>query len=585
MLTFCYNTFMKIQELIKVQISKALEKEGVSLPDFGLEHPEDSQYGDYSSNIAMVIAKSLSKKPVEVAKSLAETINKNLPEEISKVEVAGPGFINFFLAEKFVTQSVLDVLGKGEKYGHNSDGPKRKVLVEYTDPNTFKVFHIGHLMSNAIGESIARLIESDGTKVIRVCYPSDIGLHIAKAIWAILQNIDAMPADTADIISKTDFLGRMYVLGTKTYDENPEVKKEIDELNKKIYAKSDNKINEIYDKGRGWSLEHFDLLYKILGTKFDKFIFESEMANIGLEAVKQNTGKVFQMSDGATVFKGEDYGLHTRVFVSSHGIPTYEAKDLGLNITKFKNYPDALESIIITASEQNDYFRVIKQVLFLIDQENGNKTKHIGHGMMRFASGKMSSRTGNVITAEALIEDIKELVKEKIKDRKFGVDEVNEIADIVAVGAIKYTILRSAIGSNIVFDSTSSISFEGDSGPYLQYSAVRAQSILEKAKDEQINIDSLSTKDFMMPDSVYPLEKMLIKFEETVGRSRADLAPQTIASYLVALAGLFNSFYASQVIVDKNSPLSLYYVALTKAFLITMTSGLHLLGIRVPRRM
>ncbi len=576
---------MKIQELIKVQISKALEQQGVSLPDFGLEHPEDSQHGDYSSNIAMVIAKRLSKKPVEVAKSLAETINKNLPEEISKVEVAGPGFINFFLAEKFVTQSVLDVIAKGDKYGHNDDGSKRKVLVEYTDPNTFKVFHIGHLMSNAIGESIARLIESDGTKVVRICYPSDIGLHIAKAIWAILQNIDSLPADTADIVSKTDFLGRMYVLGTKTYEENPEAKKEIDELNKKIYAKSDNKINDIYDKGRKWSLDHFDLLYKILGTKFDKFIFESEMASIGLEVVKQNTGQVFQLSDGATVFKGEDYGLHTRVFISSHGIPTYEAKDLGLNITKFKNYPDALESIIITASEQNDYFRVIRKVLSLIDMENGNKTKHIGHGMMRFASGKMSSRTGNVITADSLIDDIKELVKEKIKDRKFGADEVNEIADIVAVGAIKYTILRSAIGSNIVFDSTSSISFEGDSGPYLQYSAVRAQSILEKAKAETINIDSLSPKDVVMPDSIYPIEKMIIKFEEIVERSRIDLAPQTVASYLVALAGLFNSFYASQVIIDKNNPLSLYYVSLTKAFLITMTNGLNLLGIKVPKRM
>jgi arginyl-tRNA synthetase len=576
---------MKIQELIKVQISKALTKEAIAVPDFGLEHPEDSLHGDYSSNIAMMIAKSLGKKPVEVAQNIAEIINKNLPEEIKKVEVAGPGFINFFVAEKFVTQSVLAILAKGEKYGHSSDGSKRRVLVEYTDPNTFKVFHIGHLMSNSIGESIARLIESDGVDVVRVCYPSDIGLHIAKAIWAISQNLQDMPDSSAPIGIRTDFLGRMYVLGTKTYDENPEIKKEIDDLNKKIYDKSDDKINEIYEKGRKWSLDHFDLLYKILGTKFDKFIFESEMASIGLDVVKQNIGKVFELSDGATVFKGEEYGLHTRVFINSHGIPTYEAKDLGLNITKFKNYPDAIESIIITASEQNDYFRVIKKVLLLIDETNGNKTKHIGHGMMRFAEGKMSSRTGNVVTADALIEDIKELVKDKIKDRKLSKEDADEIANIVAVGAIKYTILRSAVGSNIVFDSASSISFEGDSGPYLQYSAVRAQSIIEKAKEEKIDLAETSPENIPTPSTVYPLEKMLVKFEEIVSRSRADLAPQTIASYLVALAGLFNSFYASQVIVDKNNPLSLYYVALTKAFLITMTNGLHLLGIKVPRRM
>jgi arginyl-tRNA synthetase len=184
--TFCYNTFMKIQELIKIQISKALEKEGIALREFGLEYPEDSIHGDYSSNIAMMVAKSLGKKPVEVAKKIAEIINQNLPEEISKVEVAGPGFINFYLNNSFVSKSVLAILNKGEKYGQSEHGLKGKVLVEYTDPNTFKVFHIGHLMSNAIGESIARLIESGGTKVERICYPSDIGLHIAKAIWAYI---------------------------------------------------------------------------------------------------------------------------------------------------------------------------------------------------------------------------------------------------------------------------------------------------------------------------------------------------------------------------------------------------------------
>jgi arginyl-tRNA synthetase len=301
------------------------------------------------------------------------------------VEVAGPGFINFYLNNSFVSKSVLAILNKGEKYGQSEHGLKGKVLVEYTDPNTFKVFHIGHLMSNAIGESIARLIESGGTKVERICYPSDIGLHIAKAIWAISQNLKELPDESADIAVRTDFLGRMYVLGTKTYEENAEVKKEIDELNKKIYDKSDSSVNAIYEKGRKWSLDHFDLLYKILGTKFDKFIFESEMASIGLDVVNKNIGEVFEISEGATVFKGEKYGLHTRVFINSHGLPTYEAKDLGLNVTKFKTYPDASQSIIITASEQNDYFKVIKQVLVLIDKENGQKTKHIGHGMMRSA--------------------------------------------------------------------------------------------------------------------------------------------------------------------------------------------------------
>jgi arginyl-tRNA synthetase len=454
---------MNISEEIKALIIEALKTLGIEHnKEIVLEHPDESNHGDYSSNIALVISKQLKQKPIELAGNIVEAIKTKLDDKskIFKVEIAGPGFINFFLSNKFVAEKICSIVGGEQKFGHSSEDNNKQVLVEYTDPNTFKVFHIGHLMSNSIGESIARLIESSGTKVFRICYPSDIGLHIAKAIWAIEKNISNMPDQSVSIQEKTDFLGKMYVLGTKTYDEDPIAKKEIDQLNKKIYEKSDQKINDIYEKGRKWSLDHFELLYKLLGTKFDKYIYESEMAEIGKQIVKQGLDKgVFEISEGATVFKGEKYSLHTRVFINSQDLPTYEAKDLGLNITKFKNYPDAEESIIITANEQNDYFKVLKQVFLLIDEKNGSKTKHIGHGMMRFLSGKMSSRTGNVITAEALISDIKDLVKEKIQDRKFSTEENEEIANIVAVGAIKYTILRSSIGSNIIFDSASSNCF------------------------------------------------------------------------------------------------------------------------------
>jgi len=580
---------MNIIEEIKVLIIDALKALGIDYSkEIVLEHPDELGHGDYSSNIAFMISKELKKKPVELAGDIVEAIKTKLSAEsrISKIEVAGPGFINFFLADRFVAEKICSVVNDEQNFGHSSVEANKKVIVEYTDPNTFKVFHIGHLMANAIGESIARLIESSGAKVFRVCYPSDIGLHIAKAIWAIEKNISNMPDETVSIQEKTDFLGKMYVLGTKTYDEDLIAKKEIDELNKKIYEKSDTKINDIYEKGRKWSLDHFELIYKLLGTKFDKYIYESEMAEIGKDIVRQNLIRgIFEISEGATVFKGEKYSLHTRVFINSQGLPTYEAKDLGLNVTKFKDYPDLDESIIITANEQNDYFKVLKQVFLLIDEKNGSKTRHIGHGMMRFLSGKMSSRTGNVVTAEALISDIKDLVKEKIQDRKFNVEEIEEIANVVAVGAIKYTILRSSVGSNIIFDSASSISFEGDSGPYLQYSAVRAQSILDKAKEVNISSEFNYNKKMDFPEKANSLEKKIIKFEEVVARARSEYAPQTIATYLVDLAGEFNSFYASQVIIDNKNPLSHYFVILTKAFLITMTNGLDLLGIKVPRKM
>jgi arginyl-tRNA synthetase len=195
----------------------------------------------------------------------------------------------------------------------------------------------------------------------------------------------------------------------------------------------------------------------------------------------------------------------------------------------------------------------------------------------------MSSRTGKVITAEALMSDIKSLVMERIADREFSMQEKDELAEIVAIGAIKYTILRQSIGSDVIFDSSASISFEGDSGPYLQYSAVRAQSILEKAKSE--GIEKLAAKNGVLPEKVTMLEKLISRFPDVIAYARNEYAPQQVANYLIALAGAFNSFYASNIIVDAKEPLSPYRVALTQAFLTTMTNGLWILGIKVPKRM
>jgi arginyl-tRNA synthetase len=270
-------------------------------------------------------------------------------------------------------------------------------------------------------------------------------------------------------------------------------------------------------------------------------------------------------------------------------LPTYEAKEMGLNTTKFKRYPDTCRSIVVTANEQNEYFKVVIKALSLIDSNVGAKTMHIGHGMMRFQSGKMSSRTGNVITAEALIDDMKKLVIEKIAShdasaKEFSPEETDDISDQVAIAAIKYTILRQAIGGDVIFDSAKSISFEGDSGPYLQYSAVRAGAVLEKAKKEGIDIANKSAK-IALPEKAGLLEKLIIRFPDIVARARAEYAPQHVATYLINFAGAFNSFYANETIVDAKDSLSPYRIALTDAFLKAMTNGLWLLGIKVPKKM
>lgn len=407
-------------------LKNTLEKMGVKNCTIKIEYPEDVAHGDYSTNVAMAYAKQLGMNP----KILAEKIVSSLQVDdvlkkagIRSIEIAGPGFINFKVEDSIFAKNILDIgFGLDDKklgsYVTSLEGVStskidsgKNILIEHTDPNAFKAFHIGHLMANAVGESLSRLVGTSGARVIKICYPSDIGLHIAKSIWAMRLHKSEIPAKEVPIIERTSFLGKMYAEGTKKYDEDTTVKAEIDVLNKIIYEKSDKEIVEMYEMGKAWSLEHYEMLYKRLGTKFDDYIYESEVAPIGKNIVLENVKNgIFEVSEGATIFKGEKYGLHTRVFLNSVGLTTYEAKDIGLNAKKFEKYPDTNESIIVTASEQNDYFKVIKKVLTLIDENIGSKTKHIGHGMMRFASGKMSSRTGNVITAENLISEIKGLV-------------------------------------------------------------------------------------------------------------------------------------------------------------------------------
>lgn len=601
---------------MKIELGQAVDRVlsglGIDKSAFKLEYPENPDHGDFSCNAAMVYAKQLGLGPKVLAEKVIVELKKELGGSLNFVEsisVAGPGFINFKIKDRVFAEHVVSVAGGGEEYGWNKNDSGKKVLIEYTDPNIFKAFHVGHLMANSIGESLSRLIEGSGASVTRLCYPSDIGLHIAKSVWAMKKHVAEIPAENASIQTKTGFLGKMYVEGTQAYEADPMVKSEIDTLNKILYEKSDPEINSLYNTGRKWSLEHFELLYVILGTKFDGYIYESDMASVGLEIVRAHVGKVFQESEGAIIFKGEDYGLspsgdgsvrsvhglHTRVFITSHGLPTYETKEMGLNMTKFKKYSGTTQSIVITANEQNDYFKVVLKALSLIDENVGSKTKHIGHGMLRFASGKMSSRTGNVILAESLISDIKALVAEKITDRlpvqsgEFTPTEKEEIADTVAIGAIKYSILRQSIGGDVIFDSSASISFEGDSGPYLQYAAVRAGAVLEKGKTQQgLTLTQITPRSDLvgsLPDSVTLLEKLVSRFPDVVERARAEYAPQLVANYLITLAGAFNSYYATHQIIDEADKLSPYRINLTQAFLTTMKNGLWLLGIKVPKRM
>lgn len=553
---------------IKEIISEELKKIGVDAMSSDLEHPKNLANGDFAFFVK--------DKEVVLEKLPLEKIAH---EYIEKVSIFAR-FINFTLSKKYFADTLALAIETGDAFGHNKNLAGKNIIIEYTDPNPFKVFHIGHLMSNSIGESLARLVASSGATVTRANYQGDVGPHVAKAIWGMMKLRKEHPADSEPVAAKTAFLGKAYVLGATEYEDNADAKKEIDVINKKIYEKTDAEVNRLYVWGREASLAHFEEIYKKLGTKFNLYFFESETAPVGLFAVEELLGKgILEKSEGAVVFKGEQYGLHTRVFVNSQGLPTYETKELGLSKMKFDRQ-DFDQSIVITASEQTDYFHVLLKVLEFYDHRVANRTRHVPHGMMRFAEGKMSSRKGNVITGESLMVEVEALVQEKMKDRDLSAEEKAEVAEQVAVGAIKYSILKQSPGKDIIFDFEKSLSFEGDSGPYLQYTHARICSVLAKAGEGKISA-SLDTQ-----EEVGDLERLLVRFPSVVERAQKEFAPQLITTYVTNVASAFNSYYAGNKIIDAgNAEVSAYRLALVQAVKTVLQNGLFLLGIKAPERM
>ena len=419
---------MDARKNIESALEIAAKGLGLSVPgDAGrVAHPKDISNGDYATGLALATAKQKGTTPRQLAEEIVAKLGAI--EGVAKIEIAGAGFINFYLTPQALAES-LEQARTEDMWGSIDLNKGKKILVEYTDPNPFKEFHIGHLMSNAIGESIARLFQFSGAEVKRANYQGDVGPHVAKAIWGIIR-LGADPHDAKQI-------GKAYAAGAQAYESDEGAKAEIDSINAKVYDGSDMEINGLYAAVRQTSLDHFEEIYKTLGTKFDYYFFESATAPKGVEIVKAHTD-VFVESDGAIVYKGEQDGLHTRVFITSKGLPTYETKELGLAEMKYEMWPSDI-SVTITANEQTDYFAVVLAAMRKIMPEIAEKIRHVTHGMMRLPSGKMSSRTGDVITGESLLGDLIE--QAKIRAAESRADNRDELAQSVAVGAIKYQIL------------------------------------------------------------------------------------------------------------------------------------------------
>lgn len=558
-----------MQETLTKHLKEALDELGLGSVPFTLEHPGNLAHGDYATNAALAAAREMreSESPRAIAARLAALLEARGIKELEKIEVAGPGFINFHLSREFLAGALEEAAKRGEAWGRGKALAGKKVLIEYTSPNLFKPLHIGNLVGNILGESISRLLEGAGARVVRLNYPSDIGLTVAKGVWGLWKN-KLNPDDIND-------LGRAYIAGNAAYEDGS-AKTEIEDINRALYSGGNPEWSELRRRGVETSRKHLDALCETLGTTFDREFFESESGPVGAKIVETKTGAIFEKSDGAIVYRGERDGLHTRVFLTTQGLPTYEAKDLGLLSLKVKAYPDFDITITDTGPEQKDYFKVLYAVARKVFPELREKTLvHTTHGYLRLTSGKMSSRLGNVITGESLLDELTAEVKEKMRDREIAKADV--AATQIAVAALKYAVLRQRSGRDIVFDPEESLTLEGDSGPYLQYAHTRALSVLGKAGAMKLSAQK-------MPPQSFEVERLLHRFPEVVERAAREYEPHYVTSYLTELAGTFNAFYAAERIIDdkEHGP---YKLLLTKAFATTMKNGLWLLGISAPEKM
>lgn len=573
---------MRIQEEIQTSLAVAVRSVVGHDVAFSLEHPSREVFGDLTTNVAL----SLEGNAVENAKKILAAWKKSAV--VASVEVAGPGFINIRLSDGALIDELKNASTLGAHIGYNACFANQNVMIEFTDPNPFKEFHIGHLYSNTVGESLSRLFEAGGATVKRANYQGDVGMHVAKALYGInakfkllakpssfgaqISNLEKRP-----LAEKTKFLGEAYAVGAKAFEEDASAKDEMTALNKKIFDR-DPSVTPLYEAGRRWSLEAFERIYARLGTKFDFYYFESGVGEIGKQLVLEYLDRgVFVRSEKAVIFPGEKEGLHNRVFINSLGLPTYEAKELGLAPTKFKDFPYDL-SIIVTGNEINEYFKVLIAALGKIEPKLAAKTKHISHGMVRLPEGKMSSRTGNILTGEWLLDDAKKRLQKAYPSM------YEDVAEAVAVGAVKYALLRVSLGKDIIFDFDRSLNFEGDSGPYIQYTHARTQSVLANSKRKAQSL-KLHEAEQKLNDEELAILRFFYRFPDVVQQATTAYSPGVLCTFLFDLAQRYNTFYNKHRIVDAKDTSREFRLLLTSVVGKILQNGLWLLGIQAPEKL
>ena len=530
----------------------------------------DAKFGDYATNVALQLAKPLARNPREIAEEISRALRDS--GEFSEISVAGPGFINIRLSDK----ALLGLALREPELQYSGTN----FVIEYSCPNAFKELHTGHLYQTIFGDILARLIEQSGATVHRTSFGGDVGLHVAKCVWGMIDRLGGeLPEKLSEVESsafeRARWISQCYVRGAKAYEEDVTAKSAIDELNKTIYSlhedDSQTPLAKIYWTTRQWSFDYFKAFYDLIQVDDMNYYPESQTAPVGMAVVKEQLklGNL-KRSEGAVVFEGdESKNLHTRVFVTSKGLPTYETKDIGV-IWKEKADYNFDKRILLTGNDQREYMRVVFSAAEKFRPELVDKMVHLTNGTVRFGDGtKMSSRLGNVSRAADVIDIVRNKVEEIIQDKT--------LAEDVTLGAIKYVFAKYRLGGDIAFNVEETVTLQGNSGPYLQYAHARACSVLAKSsiKPERGVVEFDENERLLL--------RKIGEYSEIVEQSAREFTTHHICNYLYELAQEFNRFYEkSRVIGDEREAIRLNLVHLYRD---TLASGLAVLGIVAPEKL
>lgn len=558
--------------VIEQEIEGLLAAAGVE-GEIELSRPPKLEMGHFAFP-CFDLAKQSDKNPAEIAQQVAAAVE--VGGFIESVQAFGP-YVNFFLDMKEVANALLTEITDNQRYGEHDIGMGKKYVIEYACPNPLKAFHMGHLKNLITGEAVVRVFANAGYDVVRVNYQGDVGMHIAKALWGIYdlkETFDAISQED-DVKKRVEFLGEAYAHGAQHFESGDQGREEVVAYNDKVYE-HDESIQDVYQTARQWSLDYFDMIYHRLGTHFDRLYFESEMFEEGTAIAKQalEQGILSVGEGGAIIYEASKHGLHDRVFINSKGFPTYEAKDLALARHHLDDHnPDKI--IHVVGRDQTEYFKVVIRALEDILPETTGKEHHLIGGMLQLrGEEKMSSRTGRVVTGDALLFLVEERIREIMADN--DVPEKEHVVEKVTTAALKYAMLKADVSKDVAFDMEESVSVSGDSGPYLLYIVARIKRLLEKADAGTVGHSSL-------PEELHTTEQELLfqltRYPAVTKKAVETYDPSHISKYMFELAQSFNTFYSSCPIVQEDVMLQSFRITIAQSVLQVMEHGLSLLGI------